>query len=236
MSSLTLIGTVHRDPWGLRRLVEELTRLRPQVITLEFSVYGMKYRQERKRYLTTKLLKELHKIRGPHNWSARDLKKLLRSTGIGGIRALLDLPFEYKGARLYSQRHGLPLHCLDSSTYSRQLLKHVDELISPGNLKKVIACETAPLKETVKSKYQHAENLLLNGRQSPGLQPSATDEDYQKREKIMADRISKIVVKYPRCTIVHIGGWQHLVVGEGTLFTLLEDLEPKRILLGRLYL
>jgi hypothetical protein len=236
MSRLTLIGTVHRDPGGLTVLVEDLARLSPHVITLELSCYGLRYRLQGKRYLANQLLRGLREIRGADKWCVRELKKLLRSTGIGGIRALLDLPFEYKGARLYSQRDGLPLHYIDSSPYSRQLLKHVDELISPGNLKQVIAFETAPLQETVKREYKHAKNLLLNGRQSPGLQLSATDEDCKKREKIMANRIRKIVAKYPGRNIVHIGGWQHLVVKQGTLFNLLEDLEPKRILLGHLYL
>jgi hypothetical protein len=236
MSRLTLIGTVHRDPGGLAVLVEDLARLTPHVITLELSCYGLRYRLQGKKYLANQLLRGLHEIRGTDRWCMREFKKLLRSTGIGGIRALLNLPFEYKGARLYSHRHGLPLHYLDSSSYSRQLLQHVDELISPGNLKKVIAFETAPLQETVKREYKLAENLLLNGRQSPWLQHSAMEEDYQKRVKIMADRIRKIMAKYSGRAIVHIGGWQHLVVGQGTLFNLLEDLEPKRILLGRLYL
>lgn len=233
MSGLTLIGTVHRDPGGLTVLVEDLTRLSPHVITLELSCYGLRYRLHGKRYLGDQLLRSLHRIRGADTWCVRELKKLLRATGIGGIRALLDLPFEYKGARFYSQRYGLPLHYLDSSSHSRQLLRHVDELISPGNLTKVIAFETAPLKETVKSEYKHAENLLLNGRQSSWLQLSTMNEE---REKIMAGRIRKIMVKYPGRTIAHIGGWQHLVAEQGTLFNLLEDLEPKRILMGRLYL
>jgi hypothetical protein len=236
MSSLTLIGTVHRDPWGLQSLVEELTRLHPQVITLEFSCYGLRYRLKRRRSLTERLLKGLHEIRGTDSWSVRELKKLLRSTGIGSIKALLDLPFEYKGAKLYSKRHGLPLHCLDSSSYSRQLLSHVEELISLDNLKKVITFETAPFKETVMREYKHAENLLLNGTQSPWLQLMHTDEEWEKRENIMTDRIRKIVAKYPGSTIAHVGGWQHLISRQGTIFNLLEDLVPQRVLLGRLYL
>lgn len=236
MTSLTLIGTVHRDPWGLHKLVEELTRQRPQAITVEFSSYGLRYRLKKKRVLTQKLLKGLHEIRGDDSWTVRELKKLLGTTGIGGVRAFLDLPFEYKGARAYSKRHGLPLHCLDSSSHSRQLLSHVAELISPENLKKVAAFEAAPLEETVRREYQNAENLLLNGRQSPWLQMIHTNEEWEKREHIMAERIKKIAAKYPRRTIVHIGGWQHLLAREGTLFNLLEELETKRVLLGRLYL
>lgn len=236
MSSLTLVGTVHRDPWGFQTLVEELTGQRPQAITVEFSSYGLRYRLKKSRVLTQRLLKGLHEIKETDIWSVRELKKLLRTTGIGGIRALLDLPFEYKGANLYSKRHGLPLHYIDSSSHSRRLLRHVEKLISPENLKKVFAFEAAPLTETVMREYQNAENLLLDGTQSPWLQVIQTDKGWERREHIMAERIRKITAKYQGCTIVHVGGWRHLLARQGTLFNLLEELEPKRVLLGRLYL
>ena len=236
MSCLTLIGTVHRDPGGMQILIKELTRLHPQAITLEFSFYGLQYRLNRRRVLSKRLLTALYNIQGTERWGMRELKKLLRSTGIGGIKALLDVPYEYTGTRLYSKRHGLPLFCIDSSSYSRQLLRHVDELISPENLKRIIALETAPLKETVAKEYQNAEKVLLNGMQSPWLSMMHADEEWEKREHSMADRMRKITAQYPGCSIVHVGGWQHLIANQGTLFDLLEELEPKRIMLGRLYL
>jgi hypothetical protein len=232
MSQLTLLGTVHRDPQGLTKLVKDLRRLKPHVITVEFSSYGLIYRRRKKKILTEKLLQGLQEIRETEILRIPQLKDLLRSTGIGGIASLLDLPFEYKGARFYGQRHGLPLHCLDSSSYSRQLLNHVDELISPDNLKKVIDCESTSLVETVKREYKHAEYLLHKGTLSPRLQLMHTDEDWKKRELIMADRLRKIVAIHQGRHIIHIGGWQHLVTKQGTLYNLLEELKPQRILLG----
>jgi hypothetical protein len=232
MATLTLVGTVHRDPQGLTKLVKELAWLKPHVITLEFSMYGLTYRRRRKKILTEKLLQGLQEIREPETLKLPQLKGLLRSIGIGGIAALLDLPFEYKAARFYSQRHGLSLHCLDSSLYSRQLLNNVEELISPENLKKVIDSENTPLAETVKREYKRAENILHKGMSSSWLQLMHTDEDWQKREHFMADRLRKIVVTYQGQDIVHIGGWQHIVTNQGTLYNLLEDLKPQRILLG----
>jgi len=234
MSKLTLLGTVHRDPQGLTRLVEDLAILKPHVITLEFSVYGLTYRLRKKKILTEKLLQGLHEIRETETLRVHELKNLLRSTGIGGIAALLDLPFEYKGARFYSQRHGLPLHCLDISSSSRRLLSHIDELLSPKNLQKVLALEATPLQKTVTREYRHAENLVFNsrGRQSPWLHFIPTDEAWKTRERIMASRIRKIGAIHQGRHIIHIGGWQHLVPRQETLFNLLEDLKPRRILLG----
>ena len=95
MTTLTLVGTVHRDPQGLTKLVKDLVRLKPHVITLEFSMYGLTYRRRRKKTLTEKLLQGLQEIQEPETLKLSQLKGLLRSTGIGGIAALLDLPFEY---------------------------------------------------------------------------------------------------------------------------------------------
>jgi hypothetical protein len=234
MSSLTLLGTVHRDPRGFTRLVEELTRLAPGVITVEFSTYGLRYRMAKRRSLNKRLLTSLHDT---DDLGIGELKKLLRSSGIGGIKALLNLPFEYKGARwYYSHGRDVPLYCVDISSYSRKLLGHVKELLSPENLKKIVAFETAPLQATVMREYKRAEDLLCNKRQSQWLQPIPMDEVWEKRERIMANRIRKLVAHYPTRHIVHIGGWQHLLSCKGALFNLLEDLDPRRVLLGRLCL
>jgi len=231
MATLTLLGTVHRDPQGITRLGKDLARLKPHVITLEFSRYGLTFRRRRKKILTEKLLQGLLEIRETETLGIPELKDLLRSTGIGGIAALIDLPFEYKGARFYSLRHGLPLYLLDLSSSSRRLLSHIDGLLSPENLQKVITFEAVPLQKTVTREYRHAENLLFRGKQSPWPQLVPTDEDWQKRERSMAGRIRKIVAEHQGRHIVHISGWQHLLTRKGTLFNLLEDLTPQRILL-----
>jgi hypothetical protein len=203
---------------------------------LELSTYGLKYRLEKKSTLNTRFLRGLQEIHETHKLSIRELKKLLRSTGIGGIRALLDVPFEYKGALFYSQNRGIPLYSLDVSSLSRRLLSDINELLLPENLQKVIAFETAPLRATVTKEYEHAEALLFNGKYSSRFLLISKNRVWEKRERILAGRIRKIVARYPGRTVVHICGWQHLVARQGALFNLLEDLKPKRVLLERLYL
>ncbi len=236
MSRLTLVGTVHRDPRGLPRLVETLERLGPDILTLEFSIYGFRYRQKRKKLLRQRLLEGLREIQGTDSLKAGELKVLLRSAGSGGLAALLELPFEYKGATFYSHRHHLPLLYLDVSSYSRQLLSHLDELLCPANLKKLIAFERSPLQEAVEREYFLAKNLLVDGKGSLWRKFIPEQEGWKKRDRVMAERIKKVLAKYPTAQVVHIGGWQHLLAQQGTLFNLLEDLNPKRILLGHLQL
>jgi hypothetical protein len=235
MPRLTLLGTIHRDPQGLTRLKQALNGLNPRVITLEFSTYGLKYRLEKKSSLSHCLLRGLHELHGADCLRLGALKKLLRTTGIGGIRALLDLPFEYKGASFYSRHNAIPLYCVDISSYSRQLLSDLGELLEPENLKKVIAFETSQLQETVTREYKQVENILLKWRaSSPWMPLIPADEILERRERLMASRIKKIAARHAGRHIVHIGGWQHLAAQPRTLFSLLEELMPERVLLNNL--
>jgi hypothetical protein len=219
----------------LARLVQVLKGLHPAVITLEFSIYGLRYRLEKKSSLSHFLLRGLRELHVTEDLSLGTLKKLLKTIGIGGIRALLNLPFEYKGASFYSRQNGgIPLYCVDLSSYSRQLLSNTDELLDPKNLEKVIAFETVSLREAVMREYQQAETLLFNGKQSPCRPVIPVDKFWEKRERIMACRIRNIVARYAGRRIVHIGGWKHLAAEPGTLFRLLEDLAPRRTLLASL--
>ena len=94
MSRLTLIGTVHRDPRGLVPLVQALHGLKPDILTLEFSSCGLRYRQRSEKLLRQRLLKNLREIRGTAGFRVGELKDLFRSAGIGGITVFLALPFE----------------------------------------------------------------------------------------------------------------------------------------------
>jgi hypothetical protein len=52
---------------------------------------------------------------------------------------------------------------------------------------------------------------VLNEKTSPWLLPIPADEVWEKRERILASRIRKIVARYSERPIVYIGGWLHLV-------------------------
>lgn len=232
MFRLTLLGTVHRDPRGFVRLVEALDDLKPDIITLEFSTYGLHYRQRHRKFLRQQLIAGLQEILGPEALRGKGWRGLVRTAGIGGIIAFIDLPFEYKGARLHCQRHHLPMFCLDLSSYSHQLLTSVDELLSPANLRGVIAFETSSLQKTVEKEYALAASLLRDGKNSPWQRLITMERQWEKRDAVMAERLRKLTTRHPTCTIVHIGGWQHLTARERTLFTFLEDERPTRVLLS----
>ena len=236
MSRLTLLGTVHRDPSGLGRLLRFLDEQRPDIITLELSLYGLRFRQIMKRKLRKRLLKGLTEIRTGYGLTLKELKVLLRSTGIGGVVAFIDLPFEYKGAKFYSQHHQLPLFLLDISSQSRKLLRHTNELFSPTNLEKIFYFESTPMIEIVEREYSLAARIIRDEEAFHWLKFFPFADGCKERDRIMAERLKLILGRYPRHTVLHISGWQHLLAKKGTLFNFLEDLRPGRVLLGHLSL
>ena len=211
-----------------------LEEFRPDILTLEFSHYGLHYRQAHKQALRRKLLAGLTNALGSHSLTQSRLKKLLLSSGIGGVAALLNLPFEYKGARYYSKRYRAPLFSLDVSSYSRELLKHADDILSPTNLQRLLEFQATPVQELVTNEYSSAKRLLSvsHGDMTPWPHPSAGNRYWQQRDRIMAMRITKILHQYPDRSLAHIGGWQHILPQPHSLFHHLKSWQPIRVLLG----
>lgn len=224
MARLTMIGTIHRDPHGFAHLWGALKRLSPDVISVEASPYGLKYRLQNRRTLRSLLIRGLREALSPTPLTFGLCKQLLRTSGIGGIKAFIDLPYEYKASRAYAQKKGTPLYCLDLSSHSQELLQATEELLSLENLRVLIRLETSALSERVTQERARARAAL----RSPMLirPPSGV------RERIMAKRLIGIIKRHPQADVVHIAGWEHLLSYSGTLFDHLREQRPKRYLLA----
>ena len=101
--SLSLIGTVHGDPWGYARAGKLLAHLQPDIVTVEISPFSLRYRLKH----------------GP-GWQrqlARALAELpagaARHLAIQRLAAQVALPFEVRAARDYRRSTGVPWRPLD---------------------------------------------------------------------------------------------------------------------------
>ncbi len=238
MVSLTLVGTIHRDPNGLPRLMETLERESPDIITLEMSEYGVTFRERIGSHLKGKLFEIL---RGLHEESTRKEKgKFDRPKNpfeIGAIRAILqtlEFPFEFRAVKAYCERARISFRCIDVSKYSRDKLKGLgDEMITEDNVRKILAfAPFDPTEELHKQRTlarklisQDADHLFieafLNGKMGDGMVP---------RDRYMSLRIREILNNQGKT--LHVGGWEHLLDDPGgeTLYGLLKGLRPQRIL------
>jgi len=239
MVSLTLVGTIHRNPNGLPRLMETLERESPDIITLEMSEYGVAFREKNGFRLKERLFsivqglqeKSAQKERGKRDRSHNPL-------AIGPIRAILltlELPFEFNAAKTYCERKRIPFRCIDLSKYSRMKLKTLQkEMITEDNVRKILAFAAAldPHEQLQQQRNlarmltsHDADQLLiktfLNGKSGDGV---------VHRNRYMSFRIKELLNNDQKT--LHVGGWEHLLDAPRgkTLYGLLKSLRPQRIL------
>ena len=238
MASLTLVGTIHRDPSGLPRLMEALERESPDIITLEMSEYGVGFRERNGPRLKEKLF---NIIQGLHEKKGQKQRgKLNRPQNLfenGAIRAILltlELPFEFRAVKAYCERTRISFRCIDLSKYSREKLKTLQkELITEENLRKILSLAPKdPHEELQKQRAlarrltsQDADKLFieafLNGKTGDGM---------VHRDRYMSLRIKELLRNQGKT--LHVGGWEHLLDDPRgkTLYSLLKNLRPRRIL------
>jgi hypothetical protein len=231
---LLLIGTVHREPAGEEMLRALLAARDPDQITLEMSPYALAFRQDHGASLLLRLETILDRLAAAGAAPRRDLGK---HPAVTGIRTLLELPFEYRAALAFAEATGRPLTLIDLPEVSAHKLRQVEEeLISYDNIK-VLVRQPEHLPE-VEESYAMARTLLFGapvaGVARDFLQRRRGDEGIGRRDAVMAAAIRTGLRQRPGVRLAHIGGWVHLVDdprGE-TLYSLLRDFQPERILLN----
>ena len=238
MASLTLVGTIHRDPNGFPRLMETLEREAPDIITLEMSEYGVAFRERtapRLRGRLLEILQGLHETSGQEHDRQPDTPQTPVEIGaIRGMLLTLELPFEFRTIKAYCERKRIPFRCIDLSNYSRAKLKMLkEEMITEDNVRRILT--SAPMdphgefrryrliarRLISKNADQFLIGAYLNGRIGDGM---------AHRDRYMSLRIKEILRKYKKT--LHVGGWEHLLddAGGKTLYGLLKDFRPRRIL------
>jgi hypothetical protein len=222
-SSLVMIGTVHRDPRGVGKLLRILERESPDLITVEISPYALEFRERQAFCLRTALKENLKNIRREEE----ELFPRLVSRGeIQGIFLLLKVPFEWRGAEQYAGRRQIGLKPIDLSAYSKERLSRISELIRPDNLRALLRDPQPSIEKQVGRQYARARALwhLPAGK---GFKSA----EIQEREKHMAEEIRRLREEDRKRKILHIGGWEHLLPAS-SLFARLQDCNPRRLLLG----
>ena len=228
-----LIGTVHHDPRGYKKLYALLTALKPDLITLELSPYGRGFRTKNQTKLFRKLLSLYQKVRAvkAHHTVSDDSGQL--PSPIQSLVCTLNYPFEFLAARDYAHACRVPFYCIDLSPVSRQnmfILKR--ETISILNISALLILPNKNLQESVDLCYKKAQNIWQadNCIQKAAVTLHAA---VVEREKHMSRRIRNLVRRHLDKKLVHIGGGEHFTENADsiTIYQLLRDLAPERILL-----
>lgn len=217
--NLILVGVVHGDPRGYARAGKLLAQLSPDMVTVEISPYSLRYR-----------LKHGPGWQRQLNQSLAQLPRAaVRHLAIQRLSAQVALPFEVKAARDYHRLTGVPWRPLDLGGLARRHLpRYGSELLTPANLKALLASADGPLEEYVAAEFTRARLALV--RKHRRLLISGIPETL-RREKFLGRRLRTLTSQYTQ--VVHLGGWEHLVAWEEGpgLWGDLGDLHPRRVLL-----
>ena len=230
-SSLTLIGTVHHDPHSAAPLAGLLEQLQPDRLTVEISPEVVAYRQTHGLLLLRKLGMILERLIGP----SVSTSMLAEHPAIVAIRNLLALPYEFRVACAYAREKGIEVQAIDQSDISLTKLRQVEEkLISLHHLKRLVSSPGGTPPGNA-HRYKLARQFLTSpdaGLRRAFLQGCRGEEGIGPRDRHLAEKIRLLLQNQPG-HLVHIGGWVHLLDDPGgeTLYALLSDLHPRRLIL-----
>ena len=238
MFDLILVGTVHLDPGGRGGLYKIIENLRPSILTVEISMFSVRYRlsnQERWLLRLRHLKYKLPKERRGH-------------PGLKLLKLQLHTPFEWEVAHRYSKANNVPCFAIDSGNLARnELPLWKSEVLSRKNLLKITDEPDFDLDNHFRKCHSQTKIALKTPNHLPKPMHHLSwlsDRFWERREKTLACRIRRIhgngllnpgSYSRTRTHHVHICGWMHLMAGSPwkTLADLLSKLTPMRILLTR---
>lgn len=218
---LTLAGVVHKDPAGADRLWKFLDDRRPSGLTLEMSLYSLRFRKENRERLMSTLDQNVESLGA----------EVADSAHVRELRRAIELPYEYEVCESYARRRDIPLELVDIAKVSRDYLAHYDDLVSTANIQKLLAQPAPDAAAEVERQRRIAKRLFgLKKAIAPADWPVPPDPDTDEREAAMERRIKRILEKAGGSHWMHIGGWEHFLWLEDrpTLFTRLKSLSPDR--------
>jgi hypothetical protein len=189
-----MLGVIHRDEDGPALLKDWLARIKPDVVTIELSHYGLRFRRELGGEYTKRINQILAKReeRG-ESCSSEALKSLL---------SYVNIPYEYDGVSLYAAKYGIPFYLIDMDFFSYVKLRAIEDLLSEENIKKVLA----RTEETNGNQEKAVARLYFE----KGIKIVPYDREMYVRDRYMTARINDLMKNNPNRRLLHVCGWQHL--------------------------
>lgn len=200
-----MIGLIHGDKEGGNILKRLLSSIRPDVITLEFTNFGLSFRKRNYRMLRKRLVNLLKR-----NFRGFDREMVERIIGF------LRPPFEYAVSKRYAEENGIPLYLVDMDFFSFMKLRYVSELFDPENLTNLISRGGSSSVEEKRAAIMYFEKNIKLFAYTPEM---------RVRDQFARRLIGKIMERHRARKLVHICGWQHLADQYGFF----SDLNPKKI-------
>lgn len=191
MSELFIIGVIHQDREGPVHLRRWLERIRPGVLTVEVTKYGLAFRR--------KLIREREER--DHNCNVSGCQ--LQSGLFPNEDSFFAIPFEYEVAAQYCEKNGGRLYPIDMDIFSYIHLRKIIQL---------------PQAHQAKSEGQ-GHDKIETGRNEKylarlffekGVKTTPYSTEMYIRDEYMARKLSTLMKYHPDKRFLHITGWRHL--------------------------
>jgi hypothetical protein len=191
-----MLGVIHRDKEGAPLLSRWLDYLKPDVITLEFSRYGMMFRKRHGSALRARVDALVAKMGLGTEPSGRG--------ALEALHAYIDLPYEYTETSQYADRLGIPLHLVDLDLFSYINLRSIDDLLDEKNVRIWFGDYEERAEEA--DKQRALARLFFD----KGIKAFSYTDDMLTRDRHVKEKLTLLTRHCQGKRVLHVCGWQHL--------------------------
>ncbi|MBA4389793.1 MAG: hypothetical protein C0399_02515 [Syntrophus sp. (in: bacteria)] len=189
-----MLGVIHRDKNNGQIVERWLNEIRPDVITIEFSQYGLIFRKEKGLMYRKQVESVLEKM--------RQNREAYNEEALSFLYAFIDLPGEYEAASRYCIGNSAVLYPVDIDFFSYMNLRKIDELFSEENIRNVVGTYDGQ----VGSNERAMARLFFDA----GIEMTPYTEEMHIRDRYISRKINVLMRYYSGKQFAHITGWQHL--------------------------
>jgi hypothetical protein len=193
-SRLFLLGVIHRDEDGPSLLRDWLARIKPDLVTLELSHYGLRFRRELGEEYEKRIERVVSQLRGKG--------EPLNKDGLASLLSYVKIPYEFDVTSTYAAERGVPFRLIDMDFFSYVKLRAIEELLSEENIEKVLT----------RTEGQNGNQKTATARLyfEKGIKIVPYDREMYVRDLHMVSKIKDLMKNHPGKRFLHVCGWQHL--------------------------
>jgi hypothetical protein len=189
-----MLGVIHRDEDGPALLKDWLDRIKPDVVTIELSHYGLRFRRE--------LGEEYKKRVGEIVTQLNENGQKYNEEALASLFAYVNTPYEFDVVSAYAAEQGIPFSLIDMDFFSYVKLRAIEDLFSEENIEKVLTRTEGPNGNQEKA----AARLYFE----KGIKIVPYDREMYVRDRYMIAKIKDLMKNNPNRRLLHVCGWHHL--------------------------
>jgi hypothetical protein len=189
-----MLGVIHRDESGPALLRSWLEEIQPDVITVELSHYGIRFRRE--------LGDQYKEIIVRVTKKREERGEQCNSEAFASLISYVCIPYEYETISGYAAEKNIPYHLIDMDFFSYVKLRDIGDLLGEDNIEIMLA-DTEGMngsQELAMARFYFEKGITI----------AKYDREMYIRDRYMSARIDDLMKHRQNNRFLHVCGWQHL--------------------------